>query len=183
MDWLEIGTIVGVCLGAFIGFAFSLVTLKLSFSHDWRKFHRANQHQTHIALAEASFALLNAIDAVIALDCKDAASLKMTADEHAAECRRQRKHVFTQLERLWDLQGRLVLDATEDVIDGYNRLRKQLAALRREGHDQPDFINRIGDTRRRLFTFMNRLRVQSGLAPLERITSAHSLAADSDTEY
>ena len=183
MDWLEIGTIVGVCLGAFIGFAFSLITLKLSFSHDWRKFHRANQHQTYISLAEASFALLNAIDAVIALDCKDADALQMTVDEHEAECRRQRERIFAHLETLWDLQGRLFLDATEDVIDGYNRLRKQLAALRREGHDHPDFIDRIGDTRRRLFTFMNRLRVQSGLTPLERITSAHSLAAESDTEY
>lgn len=183
MEWIEMGTIAGVAVGTLLGFAFSLVTLKLTFAHDWRKFHRANRHQTHIALAEASFALLNSIDALIALDCNDAAALQMTADEHDAECHRQRERIFEHLETLWDLQGRLILDATGDVIDGYNRLRKQLAALRREGHTQPDFINRIADTRRRLFTFMNRLRVQSGLAPLERITSAHSLATESDTEY
>ena len=54
MDWIEIGTIIGVILGAALGFGFSLVTLKLGFRHDWRKFHQANSHQTHIALAEAS---------------------------------------------------------------------------------------------------------------------------------
>jgi len=183
MEWIEIGTIVGVFLGAALGFCFSLVSLKLGFSHDWRKFHRANSHQTHMALAEASYSLLNAIDSAITLDCKDASALKMTEQEHACEYKRQRDQVFLHLEALWNLQGRMILDADEQVIEEYAAMRKELAGLRRIGRDHPDFIDQITATQKQLFAFMNRLRVQSGLRPLEHIAGAHSDRAAPEALY